>query len=75
MAEASQLADEYGTVGVIVPGSLLDEVLAPVMAALPSAGEATRDGLGRRVTVLAAENAQLNTWPSCTRRPCRPRWA
>jgi DNA helicase IV len=58
VAEASQLADEYGTVGVIVPGSLLEEVLAPVMAALPSAGEATRDGLGRRVTVLAAENAK-----------------
>ena len=58
MAEASQLADEYGTVGVIVPGSLLDEILAPVMAALPSVGEATRDGLGRRVTVLAAENAK-----------------
>jgi DNA helicase IV len=58
VAEASELADEYGTVGVIVPGSLLDEVLAPVMAALPSAGEATRDGLGRRVTVLAAENAK-----------------
>ncbi len=58
VAEASQLAGEYGTVGVIVPGSLLDEVLAPVMAALPSAGEATRHGLGRRVTVLAAENAK-----------------
>jgi DNA helicase IV len=58
VAEAAHLAGEYGTVGLIVPQSLVEEVLAPVIAALPSAGEATRDGLGRRVTVLAAENAK-----------------
>jgi DNA helicase IV len=58
VTEAATLAGEHGTVGVIVPLALLDEVLSAALAALPSVGEATRDGLGRRVTVLAAENAK-----------------
>jgi DNA helicase IV len=56
--ESGRLSGEYGTVGVIVPQVLLDEAVAAAIAALPSVGEATRDGLGRKVTVLAAENAK-----------------
>ena len=58
VSESAGLAGEYETTGVIVPALLLDEVVAAAAAALPSVGEATRHGLGRRVTVLAAESAK-----------------
>jgi superfamily I DNA/RNA helicase len=56
--ESGQLSAEHGTVGVIVPFALLDEVVAAAVAGLPSVGAATRDGLGRKVTVLAAQEAK-----------------
>ena len=58
VAEAAHLAGEYEMVGVVTPLALVNEVVASAVAALPSVGEATRDGLGRRVTVLAAEDAK-----------------
>jgi DNA helicase IV len=58
VAETSALSGEYEMVGVIVPLVLVDEVVASATAALPRVGEAIRDGLGRPVTVLAAESAK-----------------
>ena len=58
VAEAGSLSCEYEMVGVVVPRALLDEVMASATAALPLVGEATRDGLGRPVTVLAAESTK-----------------
>jgi superfamily I DNA/RNA helicase len=58
VTETAALSGEYEMVGVIVPLVLLDEVVASATAVLPRVGEATRDGLGRPVTVLAAESAK-----------------
>lgn len=58
VATAGSLADEYATVGIVVPQSLTASVARAAVASLPSAGEATRDGLERAVTVVAAQNAK-----------------
>jgi DNA helicase IV len=58
IGEAASLGADYKSVGVVVPLVLLDEVLVSAAATLPSVGEATRDGLGRQVTVLSAESAK-----------------
>jgi DNA helicase IV len=50
--------DGYDTVGLVVPLVLVDDVVASAAATLPSVGEATRDGLGRQVTVVSAESAK-----------------
>jgi DNA helicase IV len=56
--EAEALSVDYASVGLIVPDDLLEEVTAAAMAALPSVGEATRDGLGKKVTVVGARGAK-----------------
>ena len=56
--EAEALAGEYSSIGIVVPSSLLDDVTDAAIAALPSAGEATRHGLARRVTVVTAQSAK-----------------
>jgi DNA helicase IV len=56
--EAEALAAEYASVGLVVPEKLVPEVAAAAMAALVSVGEAGRDGLGRRVTVVSAQGAK-----------------
>jgi DNA helicase IV len=58
ITEAGSLAGEYAAVGLVVPSALVDEVTAAARAALPSVGEATRDGLSRRVTVVSAQGAK-----------------
>lgn len=58
VATAGSLADGYATVGIVVPQSLTASVARAAVASLPSAGEATRDGLERAVTVVAAQNAK-----------------
>jgi DNA helicase IV len=58
ITEAGSLAGEYASVGLVVPSGLVDEVTAAARAALPSAGEATRDGLTQRVTVVSAQGAK-----------------
>jgi DNA helicase IV len=58
VGEAVSLVTEYETIGLVVAQARLEEVVAAASARLPSVGEATRDGLGRRVTVLTAESAK-----------------
>lgn len=55
---AAHLCREYATVGVVVPGRLTAEVADAAIARLPSVGEATRDGLGQAVTVVAAHDVK-----------------
>jgi DNA helicase IV len=58
-AEAVALSERWVTVAVIVPAALVAEVTAALRDRLGrEAGEATADGLGRRVTVVAAEAAK-----------------
>lgn len=55
VAEVQSLAgDDLGTVGVIVPAALLTEVGDALAAAGIEYGDAGRDGLERRVTLLTA---------------------
>jgi superfamily I DNA/RNA helicase len=56
--EAGSLAGDYASIGLIVPAVLLEDVTVAARAALPSVGEATRDGLANRVTVLTAQSAK-----------------
>ena len=56
--EAASLGEDYATVGVIVPEALATEVASAAASVLPSAGEVSRDGLAKRVTVLAASGAK-----------------
>jgi superfamily I DNA/RNA helicase len=56
--EAARLAGSWPTVAVIVPSGLVDSVETALLQARLDVGEATRDGLGRRVTVVAAEAAK-----------------
>jgi DNA helicase IV len=56
--ETARLAGSWPTVAVIVPSGLVDRVEAALLQAGLDVGEATRDGLGRRVTVVAAEAAK-----------------
>lgn len=58
LAEASSLAGQYATVGLVVPVSLAPVVLAAARAALPSVGEASREGLGQKVTVVEPTGAK-----------------
>jgi DNA helicase IV len=57
-SEAARLSQLWATVAVIVPPGMLDDVEASLRGAGLDVGEATRDGLGRRVTVVAAEAAK-----------------
>jgi DNA helicase IV len=56
--EATRLAGLWPNVAVIVPAGLVEVVEPALVDAGLDVGEATRDGLGRRVTVVAAENAK-----------------
>jgi DNA helicase IV len=59
VAEVTDLLGAWPTVAVILPADEVDAVLAALRAALgDTVGEATADGLGRPVTVLAAEAAK-----------------
>jgi DNA helicase IV len=58
VSEAGSLAGDYASIGLIVPAALLQDVTVAARAALPSVGEATRDGLANRVTVLTAQSAK-----------------
>ena len=51
-------APSWPTVAVIVPAAMVAGVEAALRGAGLDVGEATRDGLGRRVTVVAAEAAK-----------------
>ena len=56
--EAARLAAEWATVAVIVPAPLAGPVEQALLARGLDVGEATRDGLGRPVTVVAAGDAK-----------------
>jgi DNA helicase IV len=57
--EVAALADAWPTVGVIVPSAIVATVVAALRHRLGVVvGEATADGLGRPVTVVAAEGAK-----------------
>jgi DNA helicase IV len=58
-AEVVELVSSWRSVGVVVPADLLEAVLAALgnVAGL-DVGEATADGLGHRVTVVAAQAAK-----------------
>jgi DNA helicase IV len=57
-AEAVSLADQWPTVAVIAPGSLVEPLTRQVRERTGDVGEATRDGLGHRITVVATEVAK-----------------
>lgn len=50
--------DGFGTVAVITPPSLVDEVLTALRDALPGVGDARRDGIDEPISVLPAELAK-----------------
>ena len=56
--EAARLAREWSTVAVIVPSPLVGPVEQALRDGGLDVGEATRDGLGRPVTVVAAGDAK-----------------
>ncbi|HTW08150.1 MAG TPA: ATP-binding domain-containing protein [Acidimicrobiales bacterium] len=56
--EGGRLAAEYPMVGLVVPASLVEEAARVALESLPSAGEASRHGLSRPVTVVSAQGAK-----------------
>jgi DNA helicase IV len=57
-AEAARMAGIWATVAVIAPAALVPAAEAALRDAGLDVGEATADGLGHRVTVMAAEAAK-----------------
>ncbi len=57
-AESARLASLWATVAVIVPARMVGAAEAALRDGGLDVGEATRDGLGRRVTVVAAEGSK-----------------